>query len=230
MKQLPLPLSARPQPTFDNFVPGANGVVVQQLRALAEAPAPVLLWGEVGCGKTHLLHALTAGVPGVWLGDGDPWPTAFDPAWRWLAFDDVHRLDAARQRQAFALLVEAQAHAAAWAASAPVPPVDLDLRDDLRTRLGWGLVCALQPLGDEATRQVLVSEAARRGITLRDDVLDHLLQRHARDLGFLMGLLDRLDHFALAQARPVTLPLLRRMVAEAPTLDDAHAATCLPST
>lgn len=215
MRQLPLPLSGRPEPTFENFVPGPNAIVLQQLRALAAAPAPVFLWGEGGSGKTHLLRALAAGAPGVWLSPEGLWPEGFDPAWRWLVLDDVHRLDASRQRLAFALLVEAQAHAAAWAASAPVPPVDLALRDDLRTRLGWGLVCALQPLGEEATRQLLVSEAARRGITLRDDVVDHLLHRFARDLGFLMGLLDRLDHYALSQARPVTLPLLRRMVAEA---------------
>lgn len=225
MKQLPLPLSARPDPTFDNFVPGLNALVVQQLRALAEAPAPVLLWGEGGSGKTHLLRALTAGAPGAWLNPDGAWPAVFDPAWRWLVLDDAHRLDASRQRQAFALLVEAQAHAVAWAASAPVPPVDLALRDDLRTRLGWGLVCALQPLGEAATRQVLVGEAARRGILLRDDVLDHLLHRFARDLGFLMALLDQLDHFALAQARPVTLPLLRRMLAEASAFDDMTTDT-----
>lgn len=41
------------------------------------------------------------------------------------------------------------------------------------------------------------------------------MHRHARDLGFLMRLFDELDAYALAQSRPVTVPLLRRMLAMA---------------
>ncbi len=215
MRQLPLALSGRSASSFDDFVVGANDVAVAQLRALADAPAPVFVWGDPGCGKTHVMDALTRGGTRGWFGPAASAPWAFDPGWRWIVLDDVHRLDAAQQRDAFALLVEAQTFAVPWAAAAPVPPIDLPLRDDLRTRLGWGLVCALQPLDESLTRRVLGREAARRGIVFGDEVLDFLLHRFARDLGHLMHLLDRIDQFALAQARPVTLPLLRRMLAEA---------------
>jgi DnaA family protein len=99
-------------------------------------------------------------------------------------------------------------------AAGRVPPVDLQVRDDLRTRLAWGHVFALQPLAEEQARAALRREADRRGIFLSDDVMDYLLTRFARDLKHLMQLLDRLDTFALSQHRNITVPLLKTMLAE----------------
>ena len=45
--------------------------------------------------------------------------------------------------------------------------------------------------------------------------MSYLLTRFDRDLKFLMGLLDRLDDFALAEHRQITVPLLKKMLAEA---------------
>jgi DnaA family protein len=92
--------------------------------------------------------------------------------------------------------------------------VDLPLRDDLRTRFGWGPVFALQPLNEAETRAVLRREADRRGSLFPDDVMDYLLTRFERDLAHLMHLLDRLDRYTLARSRPVTVPLLKMMLAE----------------
>ena len=47
---------------------------------------------------------------------------------------------------------------------------------------------------------------------LYDEVIDYLLTRFARDLSHLMALLDRLDGFALAERRGVTVPLLKKML------------------
>jgi phosphoserine phosphatase len=71
--------------------------------------------------------------------------------------------------------------------------VDLPLREDLRTRLAWGHVFALQLLGEAETRAVLRRDADRRGIFLSDEVMDYLLTRFPRDLAHLGGVLDRLD-------------------------------------
>jgi DnaA family protein len=49
---------------------------------------------------------------------------------------------------------------------------------------------------------------------LGDEVLDYVLRRLARDLKSLTGLLDRLDRYALQVQRPITVPLLRRMLDE----------------
>jgi DnaA family protein len=224
MRQVPLNLVPPQAPSFDNFVAGANAAVVAQLREWTQARTPVFLWGESGCGKSHLLAALAAEVMRAARGarcrvlridpraDG-PWE--IDEATALVVLDEADQLSGDQQHRAFALLVQAQAHGVAWAAAAHCPPVDLPLREDLRSRLAWGLVFALQPLPESQTREVLQGEAARRGIRLSEDLLDHLMHRHARDLGFLMRLFEELDAYALSQSRPVTVPLLRRMLAQA---------------
>ena len=91
---------------------------------------------------------------------------------------------------------------------------DLPLREDLRTRIGWGHVFALEPLREPEVRAALRREADRRGVFLSDDVMDYLLTRFARDLKHLMAQLDRLDEFSLASKRAITVPLLKQMLSE----------------
>jgi len=215
-RQLPLHLAAASQPGFGNFLPGANAAALDHLRRLQPPAPPVYLWGPAGSGKTHLLQALAASVRaqgGSLMRLGDEWLTSSGP--RLLLIDDCELLDAAGQAEAFRAFVEAATHGVQVAAAGRLPPVDLPLREDLRTRLGWGLVFGLQPLTEAETRDALRAEAAGRGIHLADEVLDHLMTRFARDLKHLMSLLDRLDRYALARKRPVTVPLLRQMLQEA---------------
>ena len=219
MKQVPLPLVPAGEGRFENFLPGPNARVLAQLHAELPPRAPLFLWGESGSGKTHLLQALGAacrqrGLAVGCLGPDADLPWNFDARWSLIVLDDVHRLDAVRQQAAFTLCVEAQSHGVAWAAAAPVPPVDLPLRDDLRTRLGWGQVHALLPLDEEQTRLALGTEAERRGIALSPEVLRYLTNHLSRDLSTLMHLLDRLDDYSMSRGRAVTVPLLRAMLAE----------------
>ena len=86
------------------------------------------------------------------------------------------------------------------------------LRDDLRSRLGWGHVFQLQLLGEAERRAVLRQEAEARGVALGDEVMDYMLRRFSRDLGSLMQLLDHLDRYALQTQRPITIPLIRAML------------------
>jgi DnaA family protein len=219
MKQIPLAIGPEPAPTFDNFLPGANAAALQHLRALVLPAVPVYLWGPAGSGKTHLLLALAAraraeGQKAAWFDAADALPWTPPPGAALVCIDRCDQLDPAAQHAAFKLFVEAASQGLQMAAAGGLPPVDLPLRDDLRTRLGWGHVFALQPLTEAETRAVLRREADRRGILLSDEVMNHLLSRFERDLSHLMRLLDRLDRFALANARPVTVPLLRQMLQE----------------
>jgi DnaA-homolog protein len=219
MKQLPLPIVAPAAARFETFMSGANAAAVQHLQQLAAQAAPVYLWGPSGCGKTHLLHALAEarherGERVGWFDAASRPPWVMEPGYTLLLLDACDRYDEAQQASAFALLVEAQSHDVAWVSAARVPPVDLPLREDLRTRLGWGPVFALQNLPEEQARAVLRRESDRRGIFLSDDVMDYLLTRFARDLSHLMALLERLDGFALSEHRSVTVPLLKKMLSE----------------
>jgi DnaA-homolog protein len=92
------------------------------------------------------------------------------------------------------------------------PPADLLLREDLRTRLGWGHVYQLRALGESERRSVLRRAADERGVFLGDEVMDFMLTRFSRDLSSLMLLLERLDGYALRTQRAITIPLIRSML------------------
>ena len=221
MRQIPLGLGPNEARSFDNFLTGSNLALVEQLRGLQahERPTPAYLWGEQGAGKSHLLRALAYEVQGAggrvgWFDASTSAPWEFDETWRMVVFDDCDAYDAQRQHAAFALFVQASMHGMIIAAAGALPPVDLPLRDDLRTRLGWGHVLHVLALAESERRAVLRRDADRRGIILSDEVMSYLLTRFSRDLGSLIGLLDRLDRFALATHRAVTVPLLKQMLAE----------------
>lgn len=228
MKQIPLAIGLAPQPGFDTFLPGPNAAAVLHLANLALPSAPVYLWGPGGCGKTHLLLALAgrcqaAGQRAGWFDAATPAPWALSPDWALVVVDNCDALDAAAQHAAFALFVDASTHGVQFASAGRLPPVDLPLRDDLRTRLAWGHVFAMQSLGEAETRAVLRRDADQRGIFLSDEVMDYVLTRFPRDLSHLTRLLDQLDKFGLAHGRRITVPLVRQMLAEE-GLDEADAA------
>lgn len=221
MRQMPLPIGVPPEPRFCNFIAAGNEAATSHLAQLSAPAAPVYLWGPAGSGKSHLLHALAAGwrEQGAGVGSFDarrraPWPV--EPDWSLVVVDDVQALDADQQHAAFSLFVEAAGRGLQLAAAGTWPPVDLGVRDDLRSRLGWGHVFQLRPLEEHHMRAAIRREADRRGIALGDEVMHYLLTRLPRDLSRQMALLDRLDDYALAQGRAVTVPLVRQMLAEEP--------------
>ena len=89
------------------------------------------------------------------------------------------------------------------------PPAQLPLREDLRSRLGWGLVYEVKPLTDAEKAVYLHAEAARRGLRLSDEVVWYLLTHVRRDMPSLGAILEHLDRASLEQHRALTLPLVR---------------------
>ena len=126
--------------------------------------------------------------------------------------DDVHLLDSAAQialfneynqlKESGGFLITAGLHA----------PMQMGLRDDLATRLAWGLVYQLQPLNDEEKAQALKQHAAERGMKLPDVVTDYCLRYLRRDLPNLMAILDALDEWSLTEKKPVTVPMLKKLL------------------
>lgn len=225
MKQLALDIGLAPVPTLENFVPVGNEAALDHLRLWVgnpqRSPVPTYLWGEGGSGKTHLLravrealreHSATVG----WMDAGTHDPADFDERWEAVLLDDVHLYTAAQQAAAFNWFVNAQnpAHGPArWVlAASDRPPADLLLREDLRTRLGWGHVFQLRALGEAERRSVLRRAADERGVFLGDEVMDFMLNRFSRDLSSLMLLLERLDGYALRTQRAITIPLIKSML------------------
>jgi DnaA family protein len=228
MKQLALDIGLAPGPTLERFFAGANEAALQHVQLwvhgssqATRSPVPTYLWGEAGSGKSHLLKAVREalreqGASVGWLDAGSTGRGAFDEAWAVVLLDDVHLYSTAQQAVAFNWFINAVSPANGvprWVlAAGNVPPADLPLRDDLRSRLGWGHVFQLQVPDETARRAVLRQEADARGVHLGDDVMDYMLKRFSRDLGSLMQLLEQLDAHALRTQRAITIPLLKDML------------------
>jgi DnaA family protein len=227
MKQLALDIGLETGPTMAGFFAGPNEPALRHLRLwlgdnlghapIVHSPVPTYLWGESGSGKTHLIEAVASGLREQggrvgWLHPGLHEPPAFDESWMAVLFDDVHLYNAVQQQAAFSWFIHAQGLQRGVVAAGTLPPADLPLREDLRTRLGWGHVFHLQVLTEPERRAVLRQAADSRGVMLSDEVLDYMLHRFSRDLGNLMELLAQLDGYALQTQRAITIPLIRSML------------------
>lgn len=225
MQQLILDMGLASSPTLDNFLADAQSELLAHLRLWVgnsqRSPVPTYVWGQSGSGKTHLLRAIQAqaqaqGEQVGWLDAQVPYPQGFDERHNLIILDDCHLYTAEQQAVAFNWFVNAQTPAsgpARWVlAAGDRPPADLALREDLRTRLGWGLVFPLPALNEADRRRVLRRAADERGVFLSDEVMDYMLSRFSRDLSSLMALLEQLDGYALRTQRPITIPLVRAML------------------
>ena len=225
MKQIALDMGLASVPSFANFFAGPNEAALKHLELWAgnnlRSPVPTYLWGDPGSGKTHLLKAVIEalreqGARVGWMDASMLNPPEFDESWAAVILDECHLFNAVQQQSAFNWFVNAlnsaDGHPRWVLAAGSVPPADLALRDDLRSRLGWGHIFELHALTEPERRAVLRREADARGVFLSDEVMDFMLTRFSRDLSSLMQLLDHLDAYALQNQRAITIPLIKAML------------------
>jgi DnaA family protein len=133
-----------------------------------------------------------------------------------VAVDNVDALDAEAQIRLFSLINQAREGRGVVLAAGNSAPAQLAVRDDLATRLSWGLVFGLRPL-NEADRATAVRErAVALGLELPDDVVRYLLNHGRRDLPSLLASIDALDVYSLSLKRQVTVPLVREWLHSRP--------------
>jgi DnaA family protein len=225
MKQIALDIGLSAGPTVANFCAGPNLAVVQHLELWLgdknnpshRSPVPTYYWGPSGSGKTHLLKAAREGLreQGArvgWLDASVLDAPEYSESWAAVLMDDVHAYTAAQQQVAFNWFVNAQTLQRPVMAAGEFAPVELKLRDDLRTRMGWGHIFGLQLLSETERRAVLRQAADDRGVFLGDEVMDFMLTRFSRDLGHLMELLELLDGYSLQSKRAITIPMIKSMM------------------
>lgn len=214
MTQLLLGIAPEWSPTLDNFVAGHNVELLSALRhalAAAEGNRGLYVWGETGSGKSHLLQAAVecaraAGQTAVYACGEVP-----DTA-QVVAVDDVEKLDDEAQIALFALYNRLRENGGMLLVSGTQAPAFLDLRDDLRTRLGWGLVYQVHALSDAEKAQALKQHAQARGFELPSEVTTYLLRHGRRDLPALLATLDALDEHCLRLKRAASVPLLKEVM------------------
>lgn len=224
MKQLVLDIRPDAPPTLENFVAGANAELLATVSLLAtpataaQLPARhIYLWGMPGSGRSHLLRATVdaaraAGRPAHLLGAEAVDDDLPETAGALLAIDDVDRLAPTAQIALFNAFNRARGNGQSLLLSGPAAALGLQVREDLRTRIGQSLIYEVQPLDDAALAEILATLAARRGLRLADEVVDFLLRHGRRELASLVAVFDALDRASLEHKRPITLPLLRTLI------------------
>jgi DnaA family protein len=231
-EQLALNLRLRDASSFENYVAARNREAVERLQRSVQTlgntphlPASwLVLWGEPGTGKTHLLEAACraaqeqgyaplyvplaeqARLTTALLEDAEQAPL--------VCVDDVDAVagDAAWEAALFALYERLRAHGGMLVLAARISPAAIGLKlADLATRLAAGLVYQLQPLTDAEKVAALRLRAQRRGLEMTEEVANYLLTRFPRDMHSLFALLDKLDSATLAAQRRLTIPFLRAL-------------------
>jgi DnaA family protein len=219
MRQLLLDLSAEKPQTLDTFAIGKNQELIHLLRQVVEQAASFLsdrfiyLWGDPGAGKTHLLRALAASPNARYIAaDAEPDAFLFAQEVALYLIDDCDKLPHESQIAAFNLFNQVRENGGVLVTAGAVAPAVLQVREDLRTRLGWGLIYQVHGLTDDEKIAALTIAAHARGFALAQGVLPYLITHYRRDMRSLSAMLDALDRYSLETKRPITLPLLRNLL------------------
>ncbi len=219
MRQLILDLGTPKPQTLDRFVIGRNAELIALMRqfSIREKPARgdcfVYLWGEAASGKSHLLEAL-ASMAQTRLISADAEANAFHYTHDISLYllDDCEKLSPASQIEAFNLFNRIRENGGLMISTGAMPPALLPVREDLRTRMGWGLIYQVHGLTDAEKNTALTETARARGLTLSPGVVPYLMSHFQRDMRSLSTMLDALDHYSLETKRPITLPLLHSLL------------------
>ena len=217
MEQLVFELAAPELPCLANFLPGRNAELLAVLPAFIDGrhnATGLLLWGAPASGKSHLLAAAVAlarerGLAARYV--AHPRDIADDAigADTLMAIDRIEEADAAGAGRMFTLFNALQERNGRMIAATRSPLATLPLREDLRTRLGWGLVYEVFALADEDKSTALGAYAKERGFALSGDIIEYLLRHGRRDMRSLLATLAALDRRSLATKRPITVPMIK---------------------
>jgi len=234
--------------TFDTFIVGpSNQFAHAACRAVAEAPSrsynPLFIYGGVGLGKTHLMHAVGRYVlqhdPSLKLTyiSSERFMNEMINAIRYerildfretyrsvdiLLVDDIQFLAGKESTQTeffhtFNALYDAQKQIVL---SSDRPPHEIpQLEERLRSRFEWGLIADIQPPDLETKVAILKRKAEAEAVPLPDDVAMFIAGRIKSNIRELEGSLIRLIAYASLTGRDISLDLTQEVLRDAIDLD-----------
>lgn len=220
MKQLLIDFEEKDYPNFNSFLGSQN----QELLSILQSDEFKLtfIWGPEGIGKSHLLKswlkhqfeqdkkvALISMLQPEYLG------VAFNYQYQSIAIDNIHCFDEESQIQLFNLFNTILDLHGRLLISANAPPQQLiELRSDLRTRLGLCCVYEIYPLTEEEKLKTMKEFITIKQTNISDQVFNYLIAHAPRNLNFLLSTLQAIDDYAIKIQRKVTIPLLKQFLLE----------------
>ena len=196
MDQLILNISPSEKKTFDNYVFGKNAEIVATLKDFDSKNCGfqiIYLWGVEGSGKSHLLNALK------------------NPLIE--KIEDLQDMDTQEHTKLFNLINEIKSYDKKIIITGNQSPDEIkNMREDLLSRLKWGLVLHIKPLSDEDKFKVITNQSQERGFYIEEKVIQYCLRHLRRDLHTLINTLHALDEWSLKTKRPITINLLKELL------------------
>ncbi len=232
-----------PRYTFDAFVVGSSNQFAQAAcQAVAELPSraynPLFIYGGVGLGKTHLLHAvghqsarLFPGMSVAYL-SSERFTNELINAIRYdrtaefraryrtidlLLIDDIQFISGKERTQeeffhTFNDLYESRKQIIV---SSDTSPKDIpEIEERLRSRFEWGLIADLQPPDFETRVAILKKKAALERVGLADDVAYLIASRIKSNIRELEGSLTRMIAFCALTSREMSVDLAQEVLGE----------------
>ena len=208
--------------TFDNFIVGkSNQFAFMAAKAVAEKPGetynPLLIYGESGLGKTHLLDAIynqvSAQLPDVSIGifTADElikkmvrtFKAELEELWYAdllsadiLLIDDIHTLVGKRatQMEFVSLLHGFVDRGSQVVMTCSVLPKEMPYFDDtIRKDFTWGLFADIQPLDSETAKSIILHKAERYGLRLAEEAGEYIATSEVREVRRIEGIINRLQ-------------------------------------